>query len=207
MSNRESRVKLTVSGFVSPSLVKVIKNGCTGKVNEHGKVTIDGIDDELKQVDGSIPPGTEVYVWYRGGTTYCEPVAVREEIEKRKKRRQQEQQEQKRQRRNAKRDEANQFWKQYDIPFDHDVAIKGRRSGLTHGSDGTGRDASTVEHLFVKEAFEAGRLEREEMTYLCDGTANIRFTEERFLDGNDDEYVPKITCKQCLEMMERWKDD
>lgn len=104
------------------------------------------------------------------------------------------------------RETAQKFWDQYDIPFDHDVAIKGRLSGLTRGSTGSGRDRSTVNHLYTEEAFSEGRLSREEGAYLCDPNAHpsFEFTEERYVEDGE-RYVPPITCSRCLELMERWE--
>lgn len=104
------------------------------------------------------------------------------------------------------RAEAAAFWDDYEIPFEHDVAIKGRRSGLTRGSAGNGRARDTVNHLWVHESFSAGRLSRPSDTYLCDPTGRpaYTFTEERYSD-DDGAYVPPITCSECLDLMERWE--
>jgi hypothetical protein len=107
----------------------------------------------------------------------------------------------------SQREKAARFWSQYTIPFAHDVAIKGRQSGLTRGSTGTGRARNTVVHLFVKESFTAGRLSRDAETYLCDPNSvpSYQFTEERQTD-DEGKYVPRVTCNTCLKRMERWSD-
>jgi hypothetical protein len=107
----------------------------------------------------------------------------------------------------TQRKQAERFWSQYNIPVAYDVAIKGRQSGLTRGSTGTGRARNTVVHLFVQESFEEGRLSRDAETYLCDPNSVPRyeFTEERRTD-DEGEYIPKVTCNTCLKRMERWKD-
>ncbi|WP_254841104.1 hypothetical protein [Natronomonas marina] len=91
----------------------------------------------------------------------------------------------------------------YRIPFDYTTAIKVRLSGLKRGSTGTGRARDTVNHLFVKEAFTEGRLSREADTYLCDPNATPHFPSE---DGEHDE-PREVTCKSCLDLMERWSVD
>jgi hypothetical protein len=110
--------------------------------------------------------------------------------------------------RETQRKQAERFWSNYDIPFNQDVAIKGRQSGLSRGSTGTGRARDTVVHLFVQESFTAGRLSRDAETYLCDPNAvpRYQFTEERHTDDKG-QYVPKVTCETCLTRMERWLDD
>jgi hypothetical protein len=109
----------------------------------------------------------------------------------------------------AKRYEAEQFWAQYDIPFEHDTCIKVRRSGLLRGSSGTGHAADTVVHLHVKEPFNAGRLTRSEDAYLCEKGSTVDFQgrEERHCDGDGGSYRPKVTCETCLQRMERWQVD
>jgi len=106
----------------------------------------------------------------------------------------------------AKRYEAEQFWAQYDLPFEHDTCIKVRRSGLLRGSSGTGHAADTVVHLHVKESFSEGRLRRGEDAYLCEkgSWVDANGREERHRDGDGGTYRPKVTCKTCLDRMERW---
>jgi hypothetical protein len=109
--------------------------------------------------------------------------------------------------RETQRKQAERFWSRYNIPFAYDVAIKGRHSGLTRGSTGTGSARNTVVHLFVQESFEEGRLSRDAETYLCDPSSvpEYQFTEERHTD-DEGKYVPKVTCETCLKRMERWID-
>lgn len=91
----------------------------------------------------------------------------------------------------------------YQIPFEYTTAIKVRMSGLKRGSAGNGRARDTVNHLFVLEAFEEGRLSRDAETYLCDPNASTRFPSG---EGKHDE-PKKVTCSSCLDLMERWEAD
>jgi len=101
------------------------------------------------------------------------------------------------------------FWDEYEIPFDHDAAIKVRRSGLLRGSSGTGHARDTVVHLHVKEAFTAGRLSRESDSYLCENGSTVDFQgrQERHRNDDGDTIVPAVTCKTCLDRMDRWRVD
>ena len=90
---------------------------------------------------------------------------------------------------------------EYEIPFEYTTAIKVRLSGLSRGSAGNGRARDTVNHLFVKEEFQEGRLQRDSGSYLCDPNASTHFPPG---EGEHDE-PRKVTCKSCLELMERWK--
>jgi hypothetical protein len=104
-----------------------------------------------------------------------------------------------------KKQEARQFWDEYDIPFEHDTCIKVRRSGLLRGSSGTGHAANTVVHLHVKESFVVGRLSRTADSYLCENDSHVPHNarHERHIEYGE-EYTPQITCETCLDRMERW---
>ena len=106
----------------------------------------------------------------------------------------------------TKREQAEEFWNQYDIPFAFDTAIKGRLSGLSRGSTGTGHARDTVIHLYTEEAFTDGRLSRDEGEYLCDPGASpsFEFAEERHVEDGE-EYMPAVTCSTCLDRMARWE--
>lgn len=100
------------------------------------------------------------------------------------------------------------FWTEYDIPFDYDVAIKVRRSGLLRGSNGSGHARDTVVHLHVKEPFTDGRLSRDADSFLCEKGSFVPFDgreERRSEDGNS--FVPLVTCETCLDRMARWEVD
>jgi hypothetical protein len=101
---------------------------------------------------------------------------------------------------------AERFWNRYEIPFEHDTAIKVRRSGLLRGSSGTGHARDTVVHLHVKEAFTDGRLSRSDDSWLCENDSHVPVDgrEERSVEDGE-EYVPPVTCETCLDRMKRWK--
>ena len=107
-----------------------------------------------------------------------------------------------------RREEAHEFWGQYHIPFEHDVAIKVRLSGLQRGSSGTGHAADTVVHLHVQEPFTAGRLSRDSDSFLCENDSYVPVDgrEERHVEDGE-QYVPKVSCQTCLDRMERWSNE
>ncbi|WP_135666546.1 hypothetical protein [Halorhabdus rudnickae] len=192
--------------MVPPRLSDVLQGGAKGTVREKGAIELDDLDGvhlALKNPE-AVAEGTRVQVNSRGSA--CTSL---EEVKRRKREKKAEKflkARERRQKRKEARQEAEAFWDQYDIPFEYDVAIKGRRSGLLRGSSGTGRDSSTVEHLYVLEAFEDGRLSRPEGVYLCNNEANLRFDDgERRQDENGESFIPPVTCQTCLDRMERWK--
>lgn len=112
-------------------------------------------------------------------------------------------------RRRREFDKARRFWNRHEVPFEHDVRIKVRRSGLSRGSSGTGRARDTVNHLYVLEGFSEGRLSRSSDVYLCDDSARIRDSDSETISDPDGEakMLRAVTCKRCRELMERWEMD
>lgn len=107
----------------------------------------------------------------------------------------------------SRRERAAEFWDGFDIPADHDTAINVVRSGLLRGSNGSGRNASSVTHLYFTEGFSEGRLSREEGELLCEPSqADRNGREERHVEDGE-EYVPRVTCSTCRDRMERWEVD
>jgi len=200
--------RLETPRFVNPALTHALESRTArGEVRDSGRVSVEG---ETMRIDGqcSLEPGTKVVVSLKDGDFQFRSL----ELQRRSEREVRERGKQKRRARERYKDwkhrRAREFWNQYTIPFQWDVAIKGRRSGLLKGSSGTGRAANTVEHLYVRESFEDGRLSRPADCYLCDDSAHFRFDEgERRQNSDGESYIPPVTCSRCLDLMERWKDD
>lgn len=206
------RYPLVQPKFINPALVKQLRRGTATGVVREGAVEYAG--DRLT-IKGDEQPEKGAEVGIRGGhgSFYCKTV---EQIEKEKRERKQRREERRRERereqarkQDRRRAEALRFWESYDIPFEYDVRIKVRRSGLLRGNSGTGRAKNTVEHLYVMEAFEEGRLSREADRYLCDDEAHIRDEDAGMSrsDSDGNPYQKRVTCKACLDLMERFERD
>lgn len=208
--NPDWPVRVKPIGMVPPSLPDVLRGGADGVVQEGGAVVLDEIGGtHLRLKDTSaIKPETRVYVFLSRGSEWCKPLEVREqELKEKKAQEYLKVRERKRDRAQTRR-EAEEFWDRYDLPFEWDVTIKGRRSGLLRGSSGTGRDSRTVEHLYVLEEFHDGRLHRSQGVYLCNDEAKFRFDEGiRHQDEDGNAFIPPVTCQQCLNLMERWESE
>lgn len=206
-------IRLTFPRFVPPGFMDSLYGIVEGEVQPDGSVEVRG-HTLTPTGDVNLDPGREMAIRRSGGDVYAYPLDVYE--------REQEQEQERRERRKRQKERAREryqdwkarrareFWNQYDIPFRHDVAIKGRRSGLTRGSWGDGRAENTVEHLYVKEGFTSGPtqywLEREPDTYLCRMGAEFRFDEGETVRDSDGGVVLKpVTCQSCLDLMERWR--
>lgn len=177
-------------------------------IGEGGTLTLEGVALRLR---GDHPaPGSAVQVWLNfSGFFVC---ATLEEIERdAQARRDAEAAEKERQRQklNATRADAEAFNARLALPVKWDVGIKDVLSGLSENSWGDGRSKATVEHIYLLEPLESGRLVRKAGDFLCTslgGTNGKRWssTIEHRTDGNGEQYQPKVTCKACLALAERW---
>lgn len=178
-------------------------------VAEDGTVTLEGV--ALRVRDEAPAPGTAVQVWLNGsGFFVC---ATLEEIEREAQARRNAEAaeaERRRQKLNALRANAEAFNARIALPVKWDVGIKDVLSGLSENSWGDGRSKATVEHIYLLEPLEAGRLTRKEGDFLCtssSGTNGKRWSSkivERCHDGEGTPYQPKVTCKACLALAQRW---
>lgn len=201
--------RVIVAGMVPPGLPRVLRGGAEGTVQKDGSIDVDDIEDTSLKLDDTeaISPGTRVSITRRKGYEYCRPLAERNREQREQERRQDKKVRARARAKDWRRNRAAEFWDCYEIPFEYDVAIKGRRSGLQRGSWGDGKASNTVYHLFVQEPFSEGRLQRANNTYLCDDEANHRFEKERQHDSEDSPFLPKVTCVECLRKMQRWLID
>lgn len=156
------------------------------------------------------PVGTEVVVtlnrwfWFMSKEEY-RAYQKKKEAERAK------QEEAFRQRSIEKRLEAEAFNSEFKFPFKWEVGIKAVLTGLTERSMGNGVYANTVYHVLVQSPFRLGRLKRDAGEFLCTphGGSNGVFSDlvapEYFQDADGVKYKPKITCKACLKIAERWR--
>lgn len=205
----DGRYPLAMPSMISPAFASDLSRG-KAKGTVQGRAVETGTQRFRLKVDNPPEDGTEVVVREGDEGLYCKTVKQVEKEKREKERRRQERKRKREHEQDRKRDrrraEALRFWAQYDIPFTFDVRIKQRKSGLSRGSWGDGRAADTVEHLYVREAFDEGRLSREADRFLCNDDAHMRDREgisKSDTEGNP--YTPQVTCKTCLKRMKRWK--
>lgn len=128
-------------------------------------------------------------------------------IEEQKARDTQEKQERDRKR----REEALAFNASLNIPVEWGPGVKDVLSGYSEKSWGDGHNSATVYHVFLKEDIHDGRLQRKKGDFLCsssskDNGKNWCGQQEReWIDNNREIHRPKVTCKSCLKIAERWR--
>lgn len=188
-----------------------LKRGVDATVLKNGRLAIDGYDKMFSKVADSdaVETGQRVRCTFENGDAVAIKLEELEQLEYERKAKPYLDAREKRQQQREQKAEATAFWANYELPFEYAVKIKGRRSGLSRGSWGDGRAADTVEHLYVRETFTDGRLERDADVFLCtNDNAHIEFDGGITRRGPDGEsYVPSVTCSTCLERMERWRVD
>lgn len=106
---------------------------------------------------------------------------------------------------------SNEFWNRYAIPFNFDIDIKERLSGLSISSYGNGRARNTVYHLFLKEDYTDESLTRKAGNFLCSPVKSRYGGDWSGSLGSGDTTKDTfgnqrvVTCKACLRLMERFK--
>jgi hypothetical protein len=203
--------------YLAPDWFNTYRTGRhAATVGEDGYVAVGNQTLRLWQIN-ALPPGTPIMVWLTSsghfGCATQEDIAQEEEkqraAEAEREARYAAAEQRDRERRNAMRAEAEAFNSRIKLPVQWDVGIKSVLSGLSANSWGDGRSRSTVEHIYLLEDLNVGRIQRKKDDFLCTsagGSNGKRYstTIERFHDGDGNKYQPKVTCKSCLALAQRW---
>ena len=157
-----------------------------------------------------LPPGTIVRVWLDRFFYCCRQDEYEIEESARQERITQQRIAQEQELHNRlmeRRAEAERFNAGLEIPVPWCAGIKDVLSGLTEDSWGDGRNRATVEHVLLLEDLHDGKLHRPSGTFLCSTNTGKQWsgqTRDDHFDGEGNPYIPKITCKACLRVAQRW---
>lgn len=199
--------------FLEPGWFARVRSGQHPAVMDGGgSVLLDGV--ALRVVGDAPVPGAAVKVWVsQSGFFVC---AEDHEIERAERARQDEEalrSEQRRKLLNERRAMADSFNAKLALPVKWDVGIKDVLSGLSERSMGDGRSKATVEHIYLLEPLQDGRMARKAGDFLCTpatGSNGKRWSSkvvERAFDGDGSPYQPMVTCKACLSRASKWMSD
>lgn len=178
-------------------------------VSPGGVVSVEGVPLRLS---GDAPAlGQAVRVWITAsGYFVCATLDEIERVAQAQREAQELEAQRRRHQLNALRADAEAFNAMIVLPVRWDVGIKDVLSGLSEKSWGDGRSKATVEHIYLLEPLLDGRLSRLAGDFLCTaaaGTNGKRWSTkvvERSHDGEGTPYQPKVTCKACLALAQRW---
>ncbi|RRJ54949.1 hypothetical protein EHV15_35860 [Paenibacillus oralis] len=203
--------KATYDGFIPPLYLNTFSGNREGVIVEGNRINID--KEHYLKYDGKdvcLPTGTPVMVklnrwfWFMSKDDFDKLQLQKEEERQR-------QEEDYRLKSITRREEAEQFNSEFNFPFEWEIGVKAVLSGLTERSMGNGLYQNTVHHIYLKNSVNIDRVKRNAGDFLCTskGGNNGHFaelrTEEYFQDAEGAIYKPKITCKSCLKIAERWR--
>jgi hypothetical protein len=212
--------KISSPAFLRPAWFNKVRHGRhRAVVADNNTITLEG--EVLSLLDNVLLKGEvevwnvllkgEVEVWLNtAGHFVCATVADIEQAATEYRAKQEGEAAVERMRLNAVRDEAQAFNSKIALPVRWDTGIKDVLSGLSPDSWGDGRNKSTVQHILLMEDLESGRIKRGAGDFLCsinsidNGKQWSGQKIERFHDGDGIAYQPKVTCKSCLKLADRW---
>lgn len=178
-------------------------------VNPDGTLIVDG--ETLRFGEQVAPPGTAVKVWLNSaGFFVCATDLALHEQELAQEEAAQAEKVARDRALDALRADAEAFNARLKLPVRWDVGIKDVLSGLSETSMGHGRSKATVEHIYLLEPLKNGRLVRQAGDLLCtsgSGSNGKRWSDkivERLHDSCGTPFAPKVSCKSCLSLANRW---
>lgn len=199
-------ITLTEStGFVDPGLFNLMRGGARRKVvvGDDGKLLVEGVQLVFRDPTEALPPGTAVEVWLARDYVCATEQELAREAEVQASARQKEAAAWQRKLIDA---EANARCVNgaIKLPVKWTVGIKDVLSGLSERSDGSGRNKATVNHIFLLEDLNEGRLRRKSEDLLCTSASgsNGKRWSKQSTEGYeaDARSTLAVTCKQCLEI-------
>jgi hypothetical protein len=207
------RYRLSTTGFIDPRWFNLVqREPQPAVVNDRGGVIISG--EEFRFSGEGLPAGTDVLVElsFSGYLQAVETAELERENQERAAASELAAEAERREyleKTRALRARAEEQNAKIVLPVKWEVGIKDVLSGLSFNSDGTGRNARTVEHILLLEPLEFGRLRREENDFLCSASGKDNGKRwsgqviDHRVDGDGNEYQPEVTCQTCLKIAQR----
>jgi hypothetical protein len=201
--------KMNIAGFVNPFWMRQNWYKIRGQeltVAPDGCIHYDGV--KIRFVDESLPAGTKVIMdtdsWIWAMKVEDHQAKVEKAKQEQRKRQQVEEE-----RRRKIEEQARVFHESIDFPVTYSVGRKAVLSGLSLDSWGDGQKKNSVHHLLLEEDFQSGRLQRKAGDFLCtslSGNNGKLWVDPRVKHGQS-EYMPEVTCKQCLKIISKFRKD
>lgn len=202
------KYRLTLSGLIDPFWFNSVSSKRIEAIVQDNAVTIEGklLKLSYSESQSSIPDGTAV-ICYLCSYFTCSIKADIEEADKQRKVRKAQSEQEYSDRLNAYRDESIAFNNSLALPFSWRTGFKAVISGLTERSAGNGLNRASVIHIELTEDFKQGRLQRSKGDFLCSKDKGMEYTDSEihYVDGDNQSYQPKVTCKACLRRAEKYQ--
>ncbi len=192
---------------IDPFWLQRLRGGpVTGTVTDGGAVDLHG-----RLLEGApYPAGTDVQVFLGGdGRVVCESLAEQALRCQEHHERQRQDAQRESQARAVARQRAEEVNASIHLPGRWAVGIKDVLSGLSAGSNGSGRNRSTVQHVLLLEDLDLGRLRRQAGQFLCDSLSAPQAKQwaakrvEPCQDEHGPPCMPEVTCQRCLALAPR----
>lgn len=202
--------QLKCGSFIDPLWFNRVRHGqYEAIVSADGTIELEGETLRFTNND-ELPPDTHVKVWLNRNFECATMEDIKERDRQHQLRREADERAY-RDKLNWRRDEAIAFNSTIKLPVKWDIGEKLVISSLLENSWGDGHNKATVQHIVLLEDLNIGRLKRNKGEFLCSksiGKFNTfhefqQYEGIRFTDGDGKKYQPKITCKQCLKVLER----
>ena len=172
---------VTTSRFINPQFINAIQSGNHGVsvVQQDGSISVCGTQLIFAGCSKTLSPGTQVKIHISNRNFYCQSVediecytqkiAALEQVENAKKSAE----------RAKDREEAIAFNVSLQIPVRWIPGTNIVLSGLSAKSDGTGRNRATVQHVYLLDNLNVGKLKRNAEDFLC-GNSSSNFRARYF---------------------------
>lgn len=194
--------------YLSPMVFNQLRRGPI-ETAVHADGTVQLCDESFRFAGDSLPAGTPIRAWLARDFTCASLADIQADQEVAR-----QADEQRMIARcdalNRTRADAAAFNATLYLPVRWDTGIKHVLSGLSANSWGDGHSAATVVHILLLEPLHEGRLHREANTFLCSSSANhdgkqwLDHKQERWQDGDGQDFAPRVTCKACLGIAQRY---
>lgn len=205
--------KLTTPNFIDPRWFNLMQQGPSeGIAIDATHIEVNGETLRLVEPTITLEPGEKVIVTLTRNFAMETAKEHQERIERQRQFHQE--QEQRRRDEEARQNAENkQFNDSLNIPVRWKPGIKDVLSGLSESSMGNGCNKATVIHVYLLEALNDGKLHRDEKDFLCtsaQGNNGKNWSgqrEEFAYMSNGDVWTPRVTCKACLRLAQRWMEE
>jgi len=199
----------TKNGFINPHWYNSVKgHKFESIVDFNEEIIIEGCVLKFTYKNEKLPINSKVIVFINNNF-YCTLKSEYDDYLLKQRQIIEEKEKQRKLKLNNRRKEAENFNQSIKLPVKWDVGRKDVLSGLSANSWGDGYRSNTVEHIYLLEDLNIGKFHRNQYDFLCTSKSGNNGKNwsgriiSKYIDGDNNEYQPKVTCKACLKILEK----